>query len=119
MNILMGKENAAVLSEKFVVLELDTFKFEEGNVVTAYCTIDNIPLESLANVPEIVARHDLMISSFKEKNWTLCQELVNRLTGEFNGEVDSFYESILNRIASYLENDPGDDWTHIIPRKLG
>jgi hypothetical protein len=35
--------------------------------------------------------------------------------GKWNGEVDSFYTEIDARVKAYKDQDPGPDWTGIIP----
>jgi hypothetical protein len=43
VNIILGKERAESLSQKYVVLELDTLKFNEtGLVIESYCVVENI-----------------------------------------------------------------------------
>jgi hypothetical protein len=35
--------------------------------------------------------------------------------GRWNGEVDSFYNEMDARVKNYKEQDPGSDWTGVLP----
>jgi hypothetical protein len=39
-----------------------------------------------------------MIKELAAKNYTFCQESIGHLYGRFGGELDSFYQVILDRI---------------------
>lgn len=98
MQIVWDETAAKKLREKHVVLELESF-LVEGMTRTVYCVI---PAEKIGlNIPAvdgIVALHHEFITAFNAKDYDKCQELSQFLLGSFDGEVDSFYEEILDRI---------------------
>jgi hypothetical protein len=115
MNIIFGKEQADILEEKYIVLELDTFQIgTDGPVVTAYCTVETFPLESLTSIDQLKQTHKLLISNYQSKNWAQCLDVIQQLQGNWNGELDSFYTELKNRADQYLGVDPGPDWTPVI-----
>lgn len=114
MNIILGKENVEPLIDKFIVLELDSFRLEgTDDIVTAYCTVENVPLEEMASSLQTVEIHNDMLNAYRTKEWDLCLDLINDLTGSWGGEVDSFYESLTLRIHQYSSAEFEEDWDPI------
>jgi hypothetical protein len=115
MNIIFGKEQADALANKYTVLELDTIQFgENGSVVTAYCTVENIPFDELPESEQRKIQHEHLMLNYRGRAWEDCLSAINQLTGKWGGELDSFYENLRSRINSYLEKDPGPNWSYII-----
>lgn len=117
MHIIFGKEQADELSNKYTVLELDTFQFgKSGPVVTAYCTIETVPLEELATLESTKNQHrDLMIN-YNLKNWSACLNAIKELQGKWLGELDTFYQDLENRVQGYVIMPPPEDWSPIIQK---
>lgn len=115
MHIIFGKEQADELSNKYTVLELDTFQFgTDGPVVTAYCTVETIPLEELAMLSATQAQHEHLLINYRMRNWADCLVGIDQLLGKWRGELDSFYTDLRSRAQSYLVNSPKSEWSHII-----
>jgi hypothetical protein len=115
MHIIFGKEQAAELASKYTVLELDTFQIgSDGPVVTAYCTLEAIPLGEMLTLDEIKALHYQLIMEYQRRNWNKCVELLPMLLGKWNKELDSFYQDLQSRIEQCIAQNPGSDWSPII-----
>ena len=115
MHIIFGKDQAELMSNKYTVLELDTFQFgQNGPVTTAYCTVETIPIAELANLPNTAAQHEHLIINYRLRNWADCQTGIAQLMGKWRGELDSFYTALNARISEYIDNPPPPDWSHII-----
>jgi hypothetical protein len=115
MNIIFGKEQADSMMEKYTVLELDIFQI--GNTletVTAYCAVENIPIDQLLQVPELKIKHANMIDHYRTRQWDACQSEIDQLIGQWNGELDSFYQEVSARIAQFATQDPDLTWSPII-----
>ena len=89
MQIIMGKEAADKIGEKYIVLKLDTFKVE-SNLVPAFAVLDagSIPLGEMQEIPT-------------------CQ-------GRWGGSMDSFYTEMLDRIKILKMKKPPKDWDGVI-----
>jgi hypothetical protein len=110
MHIIFG-ESAKQLSDKFTVLELDTIKFSKNNEkFCSYCVIENIPLGDFPVVDSYIKVHHDMMKAYRDQNWEYCESSIKGLIGKWNGEVDSFYENLLQRVIKFKENPPGQDW---------
>lgn len=99
MHIVVGREVAEQLSERFTVLELETLE-QDGQTVTAYCVVpaEKIPLGEMTILNQWTELHANLIKEYYNNNYQFCQDAIEHLMGKFGGELDSFYEEILSRI---------------------
>lgn len=100
MNIILGRERAEELREKFTVLELETFDHTDGMQIPAYCVIpaEKIPLTELPMLERWIKIHDAMIAEFKKGNRSYCEQAIEHLRGKFGGELDTFYDHVLDQL---------------------
>jgi hypothetical protein len=115
MNIIFGKEQADALQDKYTVLELDCFQFgHDGPILSAYCTVERMPLDELITLETTKAQHDHLIINYRGRAWPDCLTGIEQLRGKWSGELDSFYDELESRVTQYLKNDPGADWSPAI-----
>ena len=100
MNIILGKEAADKLQENYTILELETLTMQDGTVVTAYCAVNEITLNELPTLEASKQLHSNFIREYNKKNYKFCQDALEHLLGKFNGELDSFYIEIAQRIKA-------------------
>jgi hypothetical protein len=118
MNIIFGREHAQSLVEKYTVLELDTICTPDGNELVAFCVIENIPILQMPKLDSMKSLHENLITNYRKKDWNYCTQAMEHLIGFWNSEVDTFYNSLQDRINQYKDNDPGDNWTGIIDKRI-
>lgn len=117
MYIIFGKDQAQELEKKYTVLELDTFRLgENGPVVTAYCTVETIPLEELVHLTDTKQQHECLIINYCNQAWQDCLTGIDQLMGKWHGELDSFYADLQARVENYAQNPPSADWSPIIQK---
>ena len=117
MNIILGKENAAEMSEKYTVLELDTLRIDpEQEPVTAYCLIETANINDLVLLDTLKEQHALLMSNYKTRQWHQCQQNIQSLQGCWSGQMDSFYDEIASRLTTFIESDPGADWSPVLDK---
>lgn len=115
MNIILGKENAESMREKYVTLELDTIQFAKDQpAITAYCLVEPTALDELNTMASYMDLHANLIKNYQLKNWKFCEDALEHLTGRWNGEVDSFYREMAARIARYKTADLPNNWSGVI-----
>ncbi len=104
--------NLDKLRSKYLIMELDTLEFNDG-VKTAYAVVDSehIPLPDIPKIPELTELHANLIKNYRLQNWNYCIQAMEHLSGHFQGELDSFYEELTNRIDVLKESVIADDWT--------
>ena len=103
------------LPEGFTILELDTFKTSESEkLVTAYCVIEKIPLAEFPLAEAHKKIHADLISAYRNRHWNYCKQAIEGLIGKWDGELDSFYTDLLNRVVQHEEAGVSDDWDGIL-----
>lgn len=97
MYIITGTA-AEQLHGNYTLLRLDTLPSGERS----YCvlTSDSIPLSEIGILNTLKDMHEAMVVAYENDNYILVNELLLSLKGKFNGMLDSFYESIEQRLSS-------------------
>lgn len=116
MNIIFG-EAFDTIPQNYTILELDTFLLPpDRKQVTSYCVVEKIPLHDLAVLDSYKTVHADLIKAYGNQNWEYCEHAIRGLTGRWNGEVDTFYENLFERVQQFKLNPPGPDWSAVIDR---
>lgn len=99
MQIIWDYQAVLQLRKTHTVLELETFDVK-GIPVTTFCVVppEKIGLTGFSTLDKYVELHEGFIKALKEKDYKLCKDIAEHLMGQFGGELDSFYEVIVNRI---------------------
>ena len=115
MHIIFAKSSE--LEEKYTVLELDTFKIDSGESRhTAYCVIENIPLEEMPILKVLKDLHGSLMLEYQNKNWHKCESIIGQLKGKWGGEMDSFYIELASRVAKLKTQTLDINWTAVIEK---
>jgi hypothetical protein len=115
MHIIFGK--SPELEEKYTLLELDTIRIgANGPERTAYCVVENIPLEEMPAVDTLKNLHAELMQSYQAREWNHCETVIGQLKGKWGGEMDSFYIELINRIAGLKTQILDETWTGIIKK---
>ena len=114
MNIIFG-EAVKEIPDSFTVLELDTIQQNpETAPVTFYCVLEKIPLQEFALIEAHKAVHADIIRYYKQREWNYCENAIEGLLGKWNGELDTFYTNLAERIKTYKETPPDSSWTGVL-----
>jgi len=115
MNIIFGNDPG--LDSKHIVLELDTIRIGvKGPEQTAYCVVENIPLQEMSIVESLKESHHNLMVEYRSQNWTECERIIAQLTGMWGGELDTFYEELAKRISLLKTKNLDESWTGIIEK---
>ena len=115
MNIIFG-EAVKEIPDSFTVLELDTIQQDPETAPVTYCVIDKIPLQEFALLEAHKTVHADIIRYYKQQEWEYCKNAIGGLVGKWNGELDSFYTNLVERVNVYKETPPGSNWTGILDK---
>jgi adenylate cyclase len=119
MNIILGHENVNDVGDRHIVLELDTMRFSGSDkTVTAYCLVEQMPLEEMFVVINFIDLHTNLMKNYRLRNWKFCEDALEHLRGKWRGELDSFYDTLASRVAAYQANDPGAEWDGVINKEI-
>lgn len=112
MYIIFGTETAQRAQERYTVLELDTFNLlPTEEIVTAYCVVESLPIEEMAAIDNLKQLHSTLLEEYRNKNWKRCENIIAQLTKKWNGELDSFYSELYQRIQRLKQEDLPESWT--------
>lgn len=98
----MGREVAEHLKINYTVLELETFESNNGPVTT-FCVVNEVPVAELPMLEYNKQLHAEFLKEYQAGNFNNCTVIAEGLKGKFNGDLDSFYEVLLDRINSTLK----------------
>jgi len=116
MNIILGESSMQQLGDKYITLELDTITIGNSTPIKAFCVVDTIPVTEFPKTENLKKMHDTMMKEYHSRNWSFCEQAIEHLHGAWNGELDTFYNELLERINTYKENEPDESWTGIISK---
>ena len=117
MNIMFDDSITDDIKSKYTVLQLDTFYFADiDRQRVAYCLIETVPIAEMTGIDQCIELHNNLMRNYRLKNWNYCIDAVEHLRGRWNGELDSFYDSIIERVIALQESDTGESWTGVIVR---
>lgn len=110
MNIIFG-DAVNQVPDSFTVLELDTFYIPEvDQKIKTYALIEKIPLTEFSTAESYKKVHSDLINYYTQRHWTYCEHAIEKLMGKWNGELDTFYSDLFQRICEFKENPPPEDW---------
>jgi len=116
MNVIYGKKQAEELAERFIVLPLDKIQPHDiDGIIEAYCIIaaDKVPLPELPQIEKMKVMHAAMMDEYYKQNWIFCEEALGHLKGKWNGQVDSFYITLQERVEQLKTTELPDDWNGV------
>lgn len=110
MNIIFGYPQEQ-LPEQYTILELDTFKqLDSDTSMTAYCVVEVVPLADFPLLDAHKKIHADLIHAYRNRHWRYCEQAIEQLTGKWNGDLDTFYADLSDRVKTHAEHGVSDDW---------
>lgn len=114
MNIIFG-EAVKHVPDRFTVLELDTFYIPEvDQSIQTWAVVEKIPLAEFSTAAAYRTVHEDLIKFYKQRQWTYCEHAIEKLMGRWNGELDTFYTNLFERVKEYQQCEPDATWTGAI-----
>ena len=115
MNIIFGTPAAQQAREKYIVLELDTFQVDQ-QLTTTYALVEQVSLTEMLSLDQFKELHSNLLVEYRKRNWKYCKDAMEHLQGKWNGELDTFYTVLSDRIEDLQTQSLGDDWSGVIVR---
>lgn len=115
MNIIFGAPAAQHAQEKYIVLELDTFQVED-QLTTTYALVEQVSLIEMLSLDKFKELHSNLLKEYRKRNWKYCEDAIEHLSGKWNGELDTFYTVLTERIQELKTQSLDDAWTGVILR---
>ena len=112
--IVLGPVTAERVKDDYFTIELDCIAVKgkkEG--VTIYTVFYNPNAGSAAEWIMARETHNEMLAAYRAQDWKKAIALVNELKGEFDGNMDNYYELWLERIEEMRSANLPADWDGI------
>jgi predicted phosphoribosyltransferase len=97
MQLIFKRDVAQELKDKYTILELESIPVE-GQMLEAFCLV---PAEKIigemSTLQYNIALHEDFVRAIKDNNVEECLSIATQLKGNFGGELDTFYEVIVDR----------------------
>jgi len=119
MNIIFDENLANQLREKYTVLELDTV-MQPGltQPIKLFAVVEVTNFSDITTLGFMRELHSEMITAYKSSEWQRAEELAAALLGNFNGEVDEFYNLVIDfSKESAKVNRSWDGIKHTVPKE--
>lgn len=110
MNIIFGRENAEAMSQKHTMLELDTFRISGEHLITAFCAVDGVAILDMPKIESMKNLHANLLENYRKGDWNYCEQAMEHLVGFWNGNLDTFYDSIKQRIEQHRDETLTEGW---------
>lgn len=113
VKIVLGPVTAAQAADRFFLVKLDDIavkgKKQGVEIFTVVATIQNAPRDY-----EIaLGSHNQMLTAYSQQKWASAEARIAALKGSFDGQLDSYYDMMLNRIADLKQSQLPADWDGI------
>lgn len=101
MQIVFTREVADLLREKYTLLQLDTVTVEGHGDVETFCVLEpeNI-VHEMSQLGDRASMHARLIERMAADDCVSAKGLCEQLKGSFGGELDTFYDIVLERIKT-------------------
>jgi hypothetical protein len=109
MNIIFGREQAEAMQSKYTILELDTFKIGD-QIVTAFCAVGGIPILEMPKVESMKSLHANLLENYRKGDWNYCEQAIEHLSGFWDHELDTFYDTITKRMIENKDRELDSNW---------
>ena len=115
MHIILGDQITEELATKYIVLELDRFRQTgKDHAVSAFCLVENVPLSELPQADQFRDLHAQLIKNYRLGNRKFCEDALGHLMGRWNGEVDSFYQDLIQRLQDLPTDTTAPEWDPVL-----
>lgn len=118
MNILLEPQISDDIREKFLLLELDSFRVPDTtDPVRAYCLVEPFDVDEMSIMQQFIDLHGNLMPNFRKQNWNYVEQAIEHLMGRWGNQLDSFYQELLSRVTDLREQTLDADWDGTIDRR--
>jgi hypothetical protein len=91
--------------------------FEQQDITaTAYAVVDQVPLMEMVNIENFKTLHANLMLEYRKRNWKYCEDAIEHLRGKWNGDLDTFYTELYDRLQTLKDQMLSDNWSGTILR---
>ena len=111
VDIVIGQDTAAQVSERFAVLQLDLIAVKgKSEAVEIFTVLGDRELHDNPDFTSLAKTHNAMIDAYRAQNWDKVESLLMELRENTVCNLNVLYDMYAARIAAFRETPPGPDW---------
>jgi adenylate cyclase len=108
--IVLGPETANRLDGEYFTIELDCIAVKGKKEGVNISTVFRNPEFNADSWNRAREQHNAMMHAYRQQNWDIAIMAVNQLRGQFNGQMDHYYDLWLQRISEMRNSGLPKDW---------
>lgn len=113
VKIVIGPVTAVQAADRFFLVKLDDIAVKGKKQGVEIFTV----VDTLADAPRdyqtALESHKQMLAAYSQQKWSSAEARIVALKGSFDGQLDSYYDMMLNRIADLKQAQLPADWDGI------
>ena len=111
VTIILGEETARAVDNELYCVELDKIAVKGKEDAIRIFTVLGKADWVLHNTDwfALDQQHEKFLTLYRGQSWKVAEKFANDLKNSWPDMAD-YYDIMLNRIAEYKENSPGEDW---------
>ena len=111
VKIVLGPQTAEQVKDEYFILELDCIAVKGKKLgVNVFTVLPATDASATAEWLMAGEQHNAMIASYRAQDWTMATKLCEALKGEFDGQMDYYYDMMIDRIKSLRDADLPKNW---------
>lgn len=109
--VIIGPDTYKEVKDDFFCLELDCIAVKGKAIgLNIYTPLLHTDAGAMAEYHMAKELHDLMMCYYRNQQWDKAKELCQELVGEFDGQMDHYYELWQERIEEMKTHELPKDW---------
>jgi adenylate cyclase len=109
--IIISESTEKRVSDIYFTIPLDCIAVKGKTVGVNIFTVNYMPDETVSEAWHLARdKHNGMLEYYRAQRWDDAIELCEELQGEFDGNMDHYYELWIDRIADMRNRDLPSDW---------
>jgi adenylate cyclase len=110
VKIVIGANTNEQIKDTYFTLELDCIAVKGKNEGVNIYTVLETDANAMAEYLLSRELHDLMLDYYREQKWSSALHMIEKLKGEFDGNMDIYYDMMIERICELREKNLPDTW---------
>jgi len=108
--IVLGPETANRLDGEYFTVPLDCIAVKGKKEGVDISTVFRNPEFNIEGWNQALEQHKAMLMAYRQQNWDTAILAVNQLRGQFDGQMDHYYDLWLQRISEMRSAGLPKDW---------
>ena len=108
--IVLGPETANRLDGEYFTIELDCIAVKGKKEGVNIFTVFRNPEFTVDRWNQAREQHNTMLYAYRQQNWDIALLAISQLRGQFNGQMDHYYDLWLQRISEMRNAGLPTDW---------